>query len=224
MSLDVIGAGMGRTGTYSLKLALEHLGFGPCHHMADVNANPEQKKLWRAAGQGQLPNWDLAYAGYRSAVDWPTAHFWREVSDHYPDAKVVLTVRDPEAWYDSVAQTIGLSMDAASNDPQSFGVAVVGNGVFGGRFNDRHHAIAVYEEHNATVRATLPPGRLLTYQVSEGWGPLCAFLAVQLPSEPFPRTNSTAEFRARMLNDRLPPEPPSAPGTKRQVFTTSFIA
>lgn len=198
MSLDVIGAGMGRTGTYSLKLALEHLGFGPCHHMADVNANLEQKELWRAAGQGQLPNWDLAYAGYRSAVDWPTAHFWREVSDHYPDAKVVLTVRDPEAWYDSVAQTIGLMMDPASNDPQSFGAAVVGNGVFGGRFNDRHHAIAVYEEHNATVRATLPPERLLTYQVSEGWGPLCAFLGVQLPSEPFPRTNSTAEFRARM--------------------------
>ncbi|BCH18465.1 sulfotransferase family protein [Mesorhizobium sp. L-2-11] len=198
MALDVIGAGMGRTGTYSLKLALEHLGFGPCHHMADVNANPEQKVLWRAAGQGQLPNWDVAYAGYRSAVDWPTAHFWREVSGHYPDAKVVLTVRDAEAWYNSVAQTIGLTMDAGSNDPQSFGVAVVGNGVFGGRFNDRDHAIAVYEAHNAAVRATLPSERLLTYQVSEGWESLCAFLGVQLPTEPFPRTNSTAEFRARI--------------------------
>ncbi|RWD51328.1 MAG: sulfotransferase family protein [Mesorhizobium sp.] len=198
MALDVIGAGMGRTGTFSLKLALEHLGFGPCHHMADVNANPEQKVLWRAAGQGQLPNWDVAYAVYRSAVDWPTAHFWREVSDHYPDAKVVLTVRDPEAWYNSVAQTIGLAMDAGSNDPQSFGVAVVGNGVFGGRFNDRDQAIAVYEAHNAAVRATLPSERLLTYQVSEGWESLCAFLGVQLATEPFPRTNSTAEFRARI--------------------------
>ncbi|WP_352781979.1 sulfotransferase family protein, partial [Mesorhizobium sp. M0244] len=116
MALYVIGAGMGRTGTYSLKLALEHLRFGPCHHMADVHANPEQKALWRAAGQGQLPTWDAAYAGYLSAVDWPTAHFWREVSDHYPDAKVILTVRDPEAWYDSMAQTIGLTMDAATND------------------------------------------------------------------------------------------------------------
>ncbi|MES0028821.1 sulfotransferase family protein [Mesorhizobium sp. M0040] len=198
MALYVIGAGMGRTGTYSLKLALEHLGFGPCHHMADVRANPEQKALWRAAGQGQLPTWDAAYAGYLSAVDWPTAHFWREVSDHYPHAKVILTVRDPEAWYDSMAQTIGLTMDAATNDPQSFGVAVVGNTVFGGRFDNRDHAIAVYEAHNASVKSTLPPERLLTYQASEGWEPLCAFLGVQLPSEPFPRTNSTAEFRARI--------------------------
>ncbi|MER9224325.1 sulfotransferase family protein [Mesorhizobium sp. M0664] len=198
MALYVIGAGMGRTGTYSLKLALEHLGFGPCHHMADVHANPEQKALWRAAGQGQLPTWDAAYAGYLSAVDWPTAHFWREVSDHYLHAKVILTVRDPEAWYDSMAQTIGLTMDAATNDPQSFGVAVVGNTVFGGRFDNRDHAIAVYEAHNASVKSTLPPERLLTYQASEGWEPLCAFLGVQLPSEPFPRTNSTAEFRARI--------------------------
>ncbi|MER8500842.1 sulfotransferase family protein [Mesorhizobium sp. M0045] len=198
MALYVIGAGMGRTGTYSLKLALEHLGFGPCHHMADVHANPEQKTLWRAAGQGQLPTWDAAYARYLSAVDWPTAHFWREVSDHYPDAKVILTVRDPEAWYDSMAQTIGLTMDAATNDPQSFGVAVIGNTVFGGRFDNRDYAIAVYEAHNASVKSTLPPERLLTYQASEGWEPLCAFLGVQLPSEPFPRTNSTAEFRARI--------------------------
>ncbi|MER9704179.1 sulfotransferase family protein [Mesorhizobium sp. M0204] len=198
MALYVIGAGMGRTGTYSLKLALEHLGFGPCHHMADVHANPEQKTLWRAAGQGQLPTWDAAYARYLSAVDWPTAHSWREVSDHYPDAKVILTVRDPEAWYDSMAQTIGLTMDAATNDPQSFGVAVIGNTVFGGRFDNRDYAIAVYEAHNASVKSTLPPERLLTYQASEGWEPLCAFLGVQLPSEPFPRTNSTAEFRARI--------------------------
>lgn len=198
MALDVIGAGMGRTGTYSLKLALERIGFGPCHHMAEVHASAEQKALWRAAGQGQFPNWDAAYAGYRSAVDWPTAHFWREVSGHYPEAKVILTVRDPDAWYDSMAQTIGLTMDAASNDPRSFGVAVVGNIVFGGRFDDRDHAIAVYEAHNAAVKAALPRERLLTYQVSEGWEPLCAFLDVPSPSEPFPRTNSSAEFRARM--------------------------
>ncbi|MER9873268.1 hypothetical protein NKJ12_09425 [Mesorhizobium sp. M0195] len=120
------------------------------------------------------------------------------MSDHYPDAKVILTVRDPEAWYDSMAQTIGLTMDAATNDPQSFGVAMIGNTVFGGRFDNRDHAIAVYEAHNASVKSTLPPERLLTCQASEGWEPLCAFLGVQLPSEPFPRTNSTAEFRARI--------------------------
>lgn len=198
MALEVIGAGMGRTGTYSLKLALERLGFGPCHHMAEVMGNPEQKALWRAAGKGELPDWDTAYAGYRSAVDWPTAHFWRQVSDRYPDAKVVLTVRDPEAWYASMAQTIGLTIDASANDPQSFGVAVIGNGVFGGRFDDRDHAIAVYEAHNAAVKAALPPERLLVYRASEEWEPLCDFLGMAPPSEPFPRTNSTAEFRSRI--------------------------
>ncbi|WP_331374848.1 sulfotransferase family protein [Sinorhizobium chiapasense] len=198
MALDVIGAGMGRTGTHSLKLALEQLGFGPCHHMADVLRDPQQKALWRAAGKGKLPEWDAALAGYRSAVDWPSAHFWRELSTYYSDAKVILTVRDPEQWYESMAQTIGLTMDASANDPESFGVAVVGNGVFGGRFDERDHAIAVYGAHNEAVRKAVPPERLLVYEVSEGWAPLCAFLSVPLPSAPFPRTNSTAEFRARI--------------------------
>ncbi|MEW9837764.1 sulfotransferase family protein [Mesorhizobium marinum] len=198
MALDVIGAGMGRTGTYTLNLALEAIGFEPCHHMADVMASPEQKALWRAAGQGQLPNWDEAYAGYRAAVDWPTAHFWREVSDHFQGAKVILTVRDPEAWYKSMMQTLRLTWDPATNDPRSFGIAVVCNAVFGGRFDDRDHAISVYEAHNAAVRAALPPERLLVYNVSEGWAPLCDFLGVAPPSDPFPRSNSTDEFRARI--------------------------
>lgn len=197
MVLKVIGAGMGRTGTYSLKLALEQIGFGPCHHMSDVIANSEQKALWRAAGKGILPDWDAAYAGYRSAVDWPTAHFWREVSEHYPRAKVILTVREPQAWYDSMAGTIRHTWDA-SNHPESFGVAVIGNGIFGGRFDDRDHAIAVYQSHNEAVRRSLPPERLLVYDVAEGWEPLCAFLGVPVPTGSFPRTNSAAEFRARI--------------------------
>lgn len=197
MGLDVIGAGMGRTGTYSLKLALEALGLGPCHHMANVNADPAQKAYWRAAGQGDLPDWDAVYSGYRSAADWPTTHFWREVSDHFPHAKVVLTVRDPADWYESMTRTIALTIDD-TNDPKSFGVAVIGKGVFGGRFADRDHAIAVYEAHNGAVRAALPPERLLVYEVAQGWEPLCGFLGVPVPADPFPRTNSTAEFRARI--------------------------
>ncbi len=97
-----------------------------------------------------------------------------------------------------MAQTIALTMDATANDPESFGVAVVGNRVFGGRFDERDYAIAVYEAHNEAVRKALPSERLLIYEVSEGWAPLCAFLGVPLPTEPFPRTNSTAEFRARI--------------------------
>lgn len=198
MALEIIGAGMGRTGTYSLNLALEQLGFGPCHHMADVNTNAEQKAAWRAAGDGHLPDWDAVYAGYRSAVDWPTAHFWLEVAKHFREAKVILTERDPDDWYDSMSGTIAQTMGPAS-DPDSFGVKVIGAKVFGGRLGDRAHAIQVMRDHNARVVAALPPDRLLVYRVSDGWAPLCAFLGVPVPDEAFPRTNSGAEFRARVM-------------------------
>lgn len=197
MGLEIIGAGMGRTGTHSLKLALERLGFGPCHHMADVMADPAQKALWRAAGRGKLPDWDRAYAGYRAAMDWPTAYFWRELAAHYPQARVVLSVRDAGSWYESMRQTIALTMDA-SNDPDSFGVSVIANGVFGGQFGERNKAIAVYEAHNTMVMDSLGPERALRFDVAEGWAPLCAFLGRPVPAEPFPRTNSTEEFRARI--------------------------
>lgn len=197
MTLAVIGAGMGRTGTYSLNLALELLGLGPCHHMADVNTSPEQKAQWRAAGRGELPDWDVAYTGYNSAVDWPTAHFWRELAAHFPMARIVLTTRDPDAWYTSMTETIFKTM-GPGNDPASFGVAVVGNVVFGGRLNDRAHALEVYAAHNAAVKAAIPPERLLVYDVREAWAPLCAFLGKPVPADPFPRTNSTGEFKALM--------------------------
>ena len=99
MSLEVIGAGFGRTGTHSLKLALEWLVFAPCHHMTEVIAHPEQAQMWRAVARGESPGWDAIYAGYRSAVDWPTAHFWRVLAAYYPRAKLILTRRDPDAWH-----------------------------------------------------------------------------------------------------------------------------
>ncbi|RVA74724.1 sulfotransferase family protein, partial [Mesorhizobium sp. M7A.F.Ca.CA.001.08.2.1] len=99
MAFSVIGAGFGRTGTHTLNLALEMLGFGPCHHMEDVNSNPEHRDLIRAAGRREPANWDVVYAGYKSAVDWPTAYFWRELAEYFPDAKLILTVRNPEDWY-----------------------------------------------------------------------------------------------------------------------------
>src|SRR3569623_3410022 len=106
MALSVIGAGFGRTGTHTLTLALEMLGFGPCHHMEDVMANPEQKAAFRAAGRGETVDWDAVYAGYKSAVDWPTAYFWRELADHFPQAKLILTVRNSEEWYKRARETI----------------------------------------------------------------------------------------------------------------------
>ena len=208
MALSVIGAGMGRTGTNSLRLALNQLGMGPCHHMFEVMANPEQVPIWRAAGRGELPDWDNAYAGYRSAVDWPTAYFWRELATHYPEAKVILTVRDPDDWFESVSKTIGPKMDPATNDPASFGVAVIGQKVFGGRVTERDHAISAFERHNENVRSALPADRLLVYRTGDGWEPLCAFLGIPVPTEPYPRSNDTASFLARGDDDAGTPSEP----------------
>ncbi len=197
MGLSVIGAGFGRTGTESMKLALETLGLGPCHHMKEVLANPSQMALWRAAARGEGVDWDAAFAGYRSAVDWPAAYFWRQLSATYPDAKILLTVRSAESWYESMSNTI-LKVLESSTDPDSLGLRMVGEGVFGGRLGDRAHAIAVYERNNAEVEAALPRERLLTYHLGDGWRPLCRFLDKPIPDVAFPRTNSVEEFKSFM--------------------------
>lgn len=197
MGLSVIGAGFGRTGTESMKLALETLGLGPCHHMKEVLADPSQMALWRGLARGEVPDWDAAFAGYASAVDWPAAYFWRQLSATYPDAKILLTVRSAESWYESMSNTI-LKVLESSTDPDSLGLRMVGEGVFGGRLGDRAHAIAVYERNNAEVQAAFPRQRLLTHHLGDGWQPLCRFLDKPIPDVPFPRTNSTEEFKAFM--------------------------
>ncbi len=195
MGLSVIGAGFGRTGTLSMKLALETLGLGPCHHMREAMANPGQTALWRAAARGEVADWDEAFAGYASALDWPAAYFWRQLSAHYPDAKILLTVRSAESWYESMSNTI-LKFLESSTDPDSVGLRLIGEGVFGGRLDDRAHAIAVYEKNTADVQATIPRHRLLTYHLGDGWQPLCRFLGKPVPDIAFPRTNSTEDFKA----------------------------
>ena len=197
MVLSVIGAGFGRTGTESMKLALEALGKGPCHHMKEVLASSEQIALWRSAAQGDLPEWEEAFAGYNSAVDWPTAYFWRELSEYYPDAKVLLTVRRADSWYESMTNTIFKTLKA-STDPASIGLKLIGEGVFGGRLDDRAHAIAVYEKNIADVQAAFTQERLLTYHLSEGWEPLCQFLGEPVPNIPFPRSNPREQFGSMM--------------------------
>ncbi len=203
MALKVFGAGFGRTGTASMKQALEILGLGPCHHMWEVMSNPAQLALWRAAARGALPDWDEAFAGYRSAVDWPSAYFWREVSAHYPEAKVLLTVRSAESWYESMDRTI-LPVLRTSTNPDSIGVRLVGGRGFGGRLGDRAHAIAVYEKNIADVQAAFPPERLLTYRLGDGWQPLCRFLGMPVPDMSYPQSNSTEQFRAATATTRDP--------------------
>ena len=153
MGLKVIGTGFGRTGTDSMREALNILGFGPCHHMVEVNNDPEQKRLWRALAAGAAPDWEQLFAGYASCVDFPSACFWRELLAFYPDAKALLTWRPTESWWDSYAQSAG-PVIANSDEPESLGVALVANKLFGGRPMDRDHVIEVYEAHVTEVRAT----------------------------------------------------------------------
>jgi hypothetical protein len=203
--MDVIGAGFGRTGTLSLKVALERLGFGPCMHMLPLLDDPERASLFHRAAEGDLASLDKALTAHRSTVDWPGTYFWRVLAQRHPDAKVVLTVRDPQRWYDSAHETIfqaAMHAPAGADEPLAAGIemarAVVWEGTFGGRFADREHAVRVFTEHNAAVRREIPGDRLLEFEVAQGWEPLCDFLEVPVPVEPFPLTNDTASFQARV--------------------------
>lgn len=208
MSLQVIGAGFGRTGTLSLKAALERLGFDRCHHMTEVLAHPETAAIWQAATRGEAVDWGRLMAGYKAAVDWPSCSFYRELMVAFPEARVILSVRDPERWYESVRETIyalstgfpwwlsGLVPGVAAVSRLSR--ALVWGRTFGGRFEDRAHALAVWHAHVAEVKATVPAERLLVFEVSEGWGPLCEFLGVPIPDAPFPRLNDRALMLRRV--------------------------
>jgi hypothetical protein len=207
--LDVIGAGFGRTGTLSLKAALERLGFGPCHHMLEVIDHPGQASLWAPVVRGEEPDWDVVYRGYRATVDWPGARYWRELTARYPRAKVILTVRDPRRWYESAAESIfRAAVEPPPADPALARLrrvvrAVVWDGEFGGRFEDARYAMRVFEEHNEAVRREIPAGRLLVFEVRQGWAPLCEFLGAPAPDEPFPHHNDReafAERRRRLRN------------------------
>ncbi len=206
--VQVIGAGFGRTGTASTKAALEHLGYGPCHHMSELFAHPHTVPEWSRAASGGHVHWVRLLAGYASAVDWPSAHFWRELAGAFPTAKVLLTTRDPDGWYDSVAKTIYRQRypDVAAMPPElrtrfesvpglreqpRLVEDLIWQGTFHGRFADRAYAIGVYQEHLATVRATIPPERLLEYDVRQGWRPVCDFLGTPVPAAEFPWLDST---------------------------------
>lgn len=204
MSLSVIGAGFGRTGTKSLKLALEQLGFGPCHHMEEVLNSPAQLRHWQDAAAGAPVDWAAVFDGFGSTVDWPSAHYWRELAAFYPAAKVVLTVRPARRWWDSFSGTIKQMMAAPDKIPDphmravvEMGARIVAEQTFGGKPDDREHAIAAFEQRIEDVRDALPAERLLVFEVSEGWAPLCEFLGVDVPDGPFPHVNSTQEFLER---------------------------
>ena len=192
MALEVIGAGLGRTGTLSLKLALEELGFGPCYHMIEIFADPAKRlPQWNAVVDGS-PDWDAIFAGYRSSTDYPVCTYWKELAEYYPDAKVVLSTREPEKWVASVHQTImspqGVEMQRASP---------FGHFLDGAIWSTFEHGIdnpdtmaEHFRQWEASVVAGLPPERLLVHTSADGWEPLCEFLDVPVPDAPYPRVNS----------------------------------
>ena len=209
MALDIVGAGLGRNGTLSLKHALEQLGFDKCYHMFEVGQNPEHRDLWSAARRGESVDWDALFEGYKASVDWPACDFWHELAEHYPESKVLLSVRDPERWYASIRNTIHLSTvaglaseDEAQREQAKWVNWLIWETNFDDRMDDKDHVIGVYEAHTAKVKATIPSDRLLVYEVGSGWEPLCEFLDVPVPDDPFPHVNTTEEFRERFNRRR----------------------
>ncbi|MHC4908154.1 MAG: sulfotransferase family protein [Planctomycetota bacterium] len=201
--MRVIGTGVGRTGTYSLKLAIDRIGLGPCHHMEEVLKNmPEQVPLWAAAVNGSA-NWPAIYRGFQSAVDWPTAAFFRELIAEHPSAKFVLTVRSPESWAASFGSTIyKLLAGKDEAPPEMQGWLDMAEGViartgFPGNLDD-DGLMRAFRAHNDAVMSTIPASQLLVFEVKDGWEPLCAFLGEPVPDEPFPRSNDREEFWDRV--------------------------
>lgn len=205
MSLKVIGAGFGRTGTLSLKTALEQLGFDRCYHMLEVYGHKNHRSEWAKAHRGEAINWDLLFDGYQATVDWPSCNLWREQAEHYPEARIILSLRDAESWYDSVMNTIYFFSKAArdADEPETrysgeWAAEIIWNRLFDDRMEDRQHVIDVFNKHNQSVIDEVPPERLLVFEAKQGWQPLCDFLEVPVPDTEYPRSNSTDEFHAMM--------------------------
>lgn len=198
VALQVIGAGFGRTGTMSLKLALERLLGGKCYHMYEVMENLESDvPVWLAASKGEDVDWDTLFENYVAAVDVPASSFWPELAERYPNALIILSIREPEQWWNSASATI---FEAISSEtpPQLMQWQEMIENIMRQRFtlevHDREAAIAAYNRHNDKVKAEAPADRLLVWDPSEGWAPICNALGLPIPDEPFPRANTKDDF------------------------------
>jgi len=202
MGLKIIGSGFGRTGTMSTKMALEHLGFGPCHRMVEVMGNPVQPAYWADFARGKELDWAEVFADYTAQVDFPGATVWHELSIAFPDAKVIHTERPEDDWWASYSSTIGKFFAHRENIPLPPPIAAIFETmdyllvrrVFGGL--DRETSIAAYRRNNERVRATVPTDKLLIFSPTDGWDPLCRFLDVPVPATDFPRSHARDEFWA----------------------------
>jgi hypothetical protein len=213
MALKVIGAGLGRTGTLSLKLALEHIGLGPCYHMSEMLSQIRgHLPLWVESAKGK-PQWDTIFANYRSTTDYPGCMFWRQLVAKYPDAKVILSTRDADKWFESGAATVFSSEHRKmfEGNPQMaefFELTVFGD--LESRLGDRAKMIDYFNAWNQAVIDEVPADKLLVHRSSDGWEPLCEFLGVAVPTESYPRVNSREEMTRRtgQIETQAGPPPP----------------
>ena len=200
MPLKVVGAGVGRTGTNSLKVALEQLLGEPCHHMYEIFVDPSQIPLWTDAIEGRPVDWSTMPTGYGALVDWPGASFWPELTEANPDALVLLSVRDPEDWYKSASNTIFQVFDNAPPEMLPWFESM--HQLLGERFSDNlgdpAEMMTAFENHNDAVRRAIPAERLLEWSPGDGWDPICERLGLEVPDEPFPKTNDTNQWRANL--------------------------
>lgn len=201
MTLSVINAGFGRTGTMSIKMALEELGLGPCHHMEAVFSDSSQLPSWQKVVDGGSAKWGEVFRGYNTAVDWPSAHYWKELADFYPESKVLLSIRSPESWWESYSSTIKKLLERVDEIPEEYPRSVIkmankiiNEQTFGGFFNNKEHVLSAFNKRIVDVKQVIPDHRLLVFEVTEGWSPLCEFLGVPIPESDFPHSNSKVEF------------------------------
>ncbi|MBV1916910.1 MAG: hypothetical protein KUG65_02440 [Sphingomonadaceae bacterium] len=212
MALKVIGAGLGRTGTLSLKLALEHLGYGPCYHMLEImSEGRERLPQWMDVVHGS-PNWDAIFDGFGSTVDYPACNYWRELADHYPKAKVILSTRDAQDWFKSVNRTIMSPENVSKYAEGPLGEFMAGTVLrdFGDRSNDQEFMQDYFRRWEASLIEALPPERLLIHRPGDGWEPLCAFLQVPVPDEPYPRVNTTEDMKDKKVSKKVTASPKDA--------------
>jgi sulfotransferase family protein len=203
MTLRVVGAGLGRTGTHSLKLALEQVLGGPCYHMSELIDREDDTAVWAAATRGESVDWASFLSGFKATVDWPACAFWEPIAAAHPDAVVLLSMREsPEAWWNSVERTIVQALqrpvpddDAAWKERRQMVIAMV-ESTFTPDWRNRDGAIAGYIRHSDRVRESVAPERLVEWRPGDGWEPICEALGIEIPAEPFPHTNTTADFRA----------------------------
>ena len=213
MTLKVIGAGYGRTGTMSTYTALNQLGF-PCYHMIEVIMNKVNKThldFWRMVANspsGTQHDWEQVLSQYTAAVDNPTCCVWRELMVANPDAKVLLTLhpRGPEAWYESTIDTIYFTenvwqfkvlewLTPFGRKMGDMSHKLIWQRNHKGTMDDKARAIAQYKQHIEDVKAAVPADRLLIFVVDQGWAPLCKFLGVPVPPTPFPNVNDRAAVK-----------------------------